>query len=208
MAESVAEILELVDFRRRVAQLYADVRGTPDPAAGWEGWRGARDRLFREHPSSPYPPGTRSGAPPLPYFPYDPDWRLTAAIEPDGGERFAVGHSADGSTPARLVGKVRVTHDGRQAQLPVFWLEQYGGGLFLPFRDETSGGSTYGGGRYLLDTAKGADLGTTPAGELILDFNFAYHPSCVHDPRWSCPLAPPGSRLPFAVRAGERLTDG
>jgi hypothetical protein len=82
----------------------------------------------------------------------------------------------------------------------------YGGGVFLPFRDTTAGTETYGAGRYLLDTLKSADHGTDPAtGELILDFNMAFHPSCAHDPRWSCPLAPPESRLAVAVRAGERL---
>ena len=74
--------------------------------------------------------------------------------------------------------------------------------MFLPFRDATSGNTTYGGGRYLLDTAKGADLGS--AGDaLVLDFNFAYHPSCVYDPKWVCPLAPLANRLAVAVEAGE-----
>ena len=85
-------------------------------------------------------------------------------------------------------------------------MEGYAGGLFLPFRDATSGGETYGAGRYLLDTAKGADLGGNgDATELVLDFNMAYHPSCVYDPRWNCPLAPPENRLGMAVRVGERL---
>jgi uncharacterized protein (DUF1684 family) len=87
--------------------------------------------------------------------------------------------------------------------LDVFWLDAYGGGVFLPFRDATAGGTTYGGGRYLLDTAKGADLGSDPDGRLILDFNFAYHPSCHYSPRWSCPLAPPGNRLTAAITVGE-----
>ena len=75
--------------------------------------------------------------------------------------------------------------------------------MFLPFRDATSGSETYGAGRYLLDTVKGADLGDD-GGRLVLDFNFAYNPSCAYDPRWACPLAPPENRLPVAVRAGER----
>lgn len=92
------------------------------------------------------------------------------------------------------------------ALLSVFWLEGYGGGLFLPFRDATSGGETYGAGRYLLDTIKGADLGGDPArGELLLDFNLAYHPSCAYDPRWNCPLAPRENWLSVAVPVGERL---
>jgi uncharacterized protein (DUF1684 family) len=76
--------------------------------------------------------------------------------------------------------------------------------VFLPFRDATSGRTTYGGGRYLLDTAKGADLGTAGT-RVVLDFNFAYHPSCVHSAQWSCPLAPPENHLPVAIEAGERL---
>ena len=82
---------------------------------------------------------------------------------------------------------------------------EYSGGIFLPFGDATNGGQTYGAGRYLLDTAKGADLGVTPDGALILDFNFAYQPSCAFDPRWACPLAPPEARVSIAIEAGERL---
>ena len=88
--------------------------------------------------------------------------------------------------------------------LNALWLESYGGGLFVPFRDATSGTETYGAGRYLLDTVKGSDLGAAPDGGLILDFNFAYNPSCSYDPKWVCPLAPPGSRLDVEVLAGER----
>jgi uncharacterized protein (DUF1684 family) len=83
----------------------------------------------------------------------------------------------------------------------------YAGGLFLPFRDATNGSTTYGAGRYVLDAAKSADLGGDPAaGTLVVDLNFAYHPSCAFDPQWSCPLAPPESRLGVAIEAGERLS--
>ena len=84
--------------------------------------------------------------------------------------------------------------------LDVHWIDVYGGGVFLPVHDATSGTLTYGGGRYVLDTVKGADLG----GALIVDFNFAYAPSCAFDPRWSCPLAPPGNRIDVAIEAGEK----
>ena len=85
----------------------------------------------------------------------------------------------------------------------MYWLEGYGGGVFLPFRDATSGRETYGGGRYLLDTVKGADLGAAADG-LVLDFNFAYNPSCAYGPQWVCPLAPRANTLDVAVRAGEQ----
>lgn len=88
--------------------------------------------------------------------------------------------------------------------LDVYWLEAYGGGLFVPFADATSGDETYGAGRYVLDTVKGADLGAEH-GRLVLDFNFAYQPSCAYDSRWACPLAPPANRLDVRVEAGERL---
>ena len=75
----------------------------------------------------------------------------------------------------------------------------YAGGLFVPFRDATNGTETYGAGRYLVDAAKSADLGGDPAaGTLVLDFNFAFQPSCAFDPRWACPLAPPENRLDLA----------
>ncbi len=93
---------------------------------------------------------------------------------------------------------------GEEHALELYWLSAYGGGLFVPFRDATSGAETYGGGRYLLDTVKGSDLGMD-GDRLVLDFNFAYNPSCSYDPRWVCPLSPPANRLPLAVRAGERM---
>ena len=92
--------------------------------------------------------------------------------------------------------------------LTLFWMEGYGGGLFLPFRDLTNGHETYGGGRYLYDTIKGADLGAGN-GEIVLDFNFAYNPSCAYSPRWVCPLSPPQNTLAVRLEAGERaFADG
>jgi hypothetical protein len=112
--------------------------------------------------------------------------------------------ASDEITRIRQLGWVELPeHIG--GRLAIWWLEQYGGGIFVPFRDGTAGRSTYGAGRYLLDTAKGADLGRE--GELlVLDFNFSYHPSCRYDPAWQCPLAPPQNVLAVAIEAGERLS--
>ena len=84
----------------------------------------------------------------------------------------------------------------------MWWLASYGGGVFVPLKDSTAGATTYGGGRYLIDTVKGADLGGHD-GTLVLDFNFAYNPSCAYDPMWACPLAPAGNVVDAAVTAGE-----
>ena len=91
-------------------------------------------------------------------------------------------------------------------RLGLYWMAGYAGGLFLPFRDGTNGSETYGAGRYLLDAAKSADLGAgTAPDSLVLDFNFAFQPSCAFDPIRSCPLAPPETRLDIRIEAGERL---
>jgi len=55
----------------------------------------------------------------------------------------------------------------------------------------------------LIDTIKGADLGFSE-GQIILDFNYGYNPSCAYDPRWICPLAPSENELQLKVRAGEK----
>ena len=72
--------------------------------------------------------------------------------------------------------------------------------------DATAGVETYGGGRYVLDTAKGADLGGSD-GRLVVDVNFAYNPSCAYDPAWACPLAPRGNVLGSPLRAGELVPE-
>lgn len=196
--------LDLLDYRRVVAELYATVRHDPPGPTTWSHWRVARDELFATHPQSALRPARRESFTGLPYFPYDPSWRLRARVEPVSGEEVGVGHSGPGTTTFRPFGRAVAEHQGAEVALTLYWLAAYGGGVFLPFRDGTSGTATYGGGRYLLDTVKGADLGHAGT-EVTLDFNYAYHPSCVHDDRWSCPLAPPENWLEMDVRAGERL---
>ena len=115
-----------------------------------------------------------------------------------------IGHSGEGATTFRPFGVARIRRQSVDLELVLYWLTGYGGGVFLPFRDGTSGTDTYGGGRYLLDTVKGADLGHTD-DMVVLDFNYAYQTSCVKDDRWSCPLAPPENWMSVDVRAGERL---
>ncbi len=198
--------VELTDFRRCVHDLYRAVRDRGEsPEAAWSRWRAGRDELFLSHPQSALSVDERTSFSGLSYFPHDPALRFTVAVEPVAQRSFGIGHSGEGVTAFRRIGAVEVPFAAGSRRLSVYWLEGYGGGLFLPFRDATSGESTYGGGRYLLDTVKGADLGTED-GRLVLDFNYAYHPSCVYSDRWSCPLAPPENHLDIEVRAGERLS--
>ena len=194
--------LSLADWRRRVAELYARVRGDSDPARAWSYWRETRDRLFREHSQSPLQGEDRERFDGLGYFDYNPSFRVLGRLESAPAKRYDIETSGEGTITFTRFGVVGFELDGRSLELDLFWLAGYGGGIYLPFRDATSGAETYGAGRYLLDTVKGADLGTD--GEaLVLDFNFAYNPSCAYDPRWVCPLAPPENRLDVELRVGE-----
>jgi uncharacterized protein len=195
--------LALADWRRQTAELYSEVRGHAEAAQGHSVWRAGRDRMFSGHPQSPLGPADplRAG---LPYWPYDQRLRFTVPLV---REREVAAYEIQTApaeiTRIRQLGWVELP-EPVAGRLAVWWLEQYAGGVFLPFRDATAGGSSYGAGRYLLDTAKGADLGLD--GELlVLDFNFSYHPSCRYDPAWQCPLAPPQNLLTAAIEAGEKL---
>jgi uncharacterized protein (DUF1684 family) len=197
------DVLELLDWKRRVFALYESVRSETDPEAAWALWRETRDELFRAHPQSPLPEQERGGFTGLEYFDYEPRLRVLADVADAEEELRRIGASGNESVVFRRFAVASFELDGRPQSLDLHWLEGYGGGIFVPFADATSGSETYGGGRYVLDSVKGADLGME--GErLVLDFNFAYNPSCAYDPRWICPLAPSSNRLEVAIRAGER----
>jgi uncharacterized protein len=199
---TAAETLELLDWKRRVFGLYAEVRGMA-PQAGWQLWRETRDELFRSHPQSPLPAERRSSFAGLDYWPYDPQARVLAELEDVEAPPQPIATSGTEPIVFRPFARANFELHGEPLSLEVAWLAAYGGGAFLCYRDATSGRASYGGGRYLLDTVKGADLGEDN-GRLVLDFNFAYNPSCSYDPGWVCPLAPPANRLPVAIEAGER----
>lgn len=196
--------LTLLDWRRQVHDLYADVRAAAsrgDPAEGHRLWRAGRDRLFAAHPDSPLPPAERTAFSGLPVAPYDPALRfeveVDSAVDP---LEWSTATATDGVVPFSRIG---VAHLPGLGHLDIWWLESYGGGVFLPVRDTAP--DTYGGGRYVLDTVKGADLGgQARAGLLVVDLNFAYNPSCAYSPDWTCPLAPVGNTLAVELPGGER----
>lgn len=199
----MAATLELLDWRRRVAELFAELRRRPADGATLSWFRAEKDALFKHHAQSPIPADERANFSGLPYWPFDPHARVVARFTPFNGD------ARPPEGPAEIafarVGTLEFQLFGDAYRLPALWIVGYAGGLFVPFKDATSGRETYGGGRYLLDTIKSADLGSNAAAmSVVLDFNYAYHPSCAYDPVWVCPLAPPESRLPIAVYAGEQ----
>jgi uncharacterized protein len=199
---AVADTLELLDWKRRVFGLYAAARELA-PEDGWKLWRETRDELFRSHPQSPLPADRRPSFGGLEYWPYDPHARVLAELEHVEAPPQPIESSGTEAILFRPFARASFELRGEPLTLEVAWLAAYGGGAFLCFRDATSGRESYGGGRYLLDTVKGADLGEDD-GRLVLDFNFAYNPSCSYDPGWVCPLAPPANRLAVSVEAGEK----
>jgi uncharacterized protein (DUF1684 family) len=201
--EEAQAYLDLVDWRRRVGDMYR--LDGPDALARF---RAARDELFRTHPQSPIEPDERSHFRGLRYFEPDPAWRVPARMEPgDGSELVIDTGGADGAVRYRRVGRLTFELAGQACALTVLSLVQYAGGLFVPFKDTTAGRETYGAGRYLFDTAKDTDAHvlevTAGSADVTIDFNFAYNASCAYSPRWACPLAPPENHLAVAVRAGE-----
>ena len=211
--------LDLYDYRRRMADLYrereASFRAGADEQMVLNRFRAMKDALFAHHPQSALGAEERATFTGLRYFAYDPALCVEARLEPLADEtpatldasgphamqfrRAALAHFAIGETPITLT---------------VYWIDVYGGGLFLPFRDATCPAESYGGGRYLFDTVKGSDFLALdePAangmgfggGRILLDFNYAYNPSCAYDERWVCPLAPRENVVPLPVRAGEQ----
>ena len=195
--------LELTDYRRTVSELYAAVRAEDDPQAatscGGAAGTSCSGRIRRARcrraircarracRTGPTTPGCVSSC-----LCSRPNEELSLSVP-----------TSDGVIPMDRIGCLRLPAP-LDAVIDVWWLRQYAGGLLLPLRDGTAGQSSYGGGRYALDTAKGADLGGRD-GSLVVDLNFLYHPSCRYNDAWQCPLAPPGNTIAAPVSAGERL---
>jgi uncharacterized protein len=199
---------DLWDYRSRVAEIYRQVRKAHqlglDPRETLLAFRSSRDELFRNHPQSALDESQKTQFRKLEYFEYDPALRLVVLLEPATPSLLEFELPEDGLVRAERFAQVQFRIKGQDCHLSLFWLLGYGGGVFLPLRDATSGTSTYGGGRYLLDTIKHADLGRD-GGQVVIDFNYAYNPSCTYNPRWVCPLSPLENRLPVAIRAGEKV---
>lgn len=165
--------------------------------------RAAKDQYLRTDRQSPLLPEDRAAFAGLPYYPIDPAMRVPARLreaKEDPPVIIALPTSQDTFDRMRRVGTLAFTIDGSPYTLTAFadadarTITR----LFVPFGDLTSGLETYQGGRYL-------DLDRTASGTYDLDFNRAYHPYCVYNPGWVCPVPPRENRLQVAIRAGERL---
>lgn len=181
--------------------------GPHDYVGAIEGYRAEKDAFFRQSPGSPIPAEEREAFEGLPYYPVDVDLVFEGlTLEPYAGDEptsFQIPTSDGRLRPARRAGTLTFELGGEPRRLTAYELEgaHRDGRVFVPFLDATSGTETYGAGRYL-------DLEPDDDGTYALDFNLAYHPSCVYAPQFSCPLTPAENRLPDRIQAGERLADG
>lgn len=213
MLSEFSTALQTADWRRQTFELYARVRelATDQPATAHQYWVQQRDRLFREHPASALSSTAKATFKGLNIAKYDPNYRFEVAVSERGrGETLQQQTGTDGVVHFARLGTLEFEGLG---ELALWRHSGYGGGLFLPFRDAGSGkaGGSYGAGRYLLDSIKGADLGAignqNPGQErLVVDFNFAYNPSCAYDERWACPLPGADSRFETTIPVGELLS--
>jgi uncharacterized protein len=164
-------------------------------------WRADKDRFMRESPQSPVVAGERATFPDLPYYPINPEYRVPASLTVARADDILEMQTSTGQRrKMQRIGTLQFTLKGQALRLTAFAeaadvdLRR----LFVPFHDLTNGSDTYPGGRYL-------DLDRTATGVYDLDFNRAYHPFCVFNATYDCPVPPRENRLKIPVRAGEQL---
>ncbi|MEM8861215.1 MAG: DUF1684 domain-containing protein [Chloroflexota bacterium] len=205
---AVLNPIQITDWRRTVSATYADIRQhNSNPHSLQEAWgrfRRTRDDLFAHHPMTPLTAEQRENFSTIPFYDYDPDYAVWGTMNIDV-EAYTLDAQleADGLFKYTRVAEIAFELKGEKYLLNMFMIEGYGGALYLPFADATNGQTTYGGGRYLYDAIKGADLGSK-GDQILFDFNFAYNPSCAYNYFWSCPLPPAENRLPISIEAGEK----
>ncbi|MBV8449954.1 MAG: DUF1684 domain-containing protein [Hyphomicrobiales bacterium] len=196
----------LVEWREIIGQIYREIRATheADPRRAWERFRERRDSLYKHHSCSALTEAEKLQFDGFPNYAYDPVFCFVGEIEYTASENVYTSRISEAELPYRKIAVAKFGYFGKTYALDVYWLDIYGGGIWIPVGDETNGETTYPGGRYLFDTCKGANLGMgEDGGNILLDMNFLYPPSCSLNDRWICPLCPPENKLPFRVEAGE-----
>jgi uncharacterized protein (DUF1684 family) len=159
------------------------------------------DAFMRGSAESPIPADQRASFRPLAYYPIDEQYRVPASLRVARGDEVIEMSTSTGQ-PRRMrrVGTLAFTLKGQPLTLTAFAdaddteLRR----LFVPFGDLTNGLATYQGGRYL-------DLDLRGSAVYDLDFNRAYHPYCVFNPQFECPVPPRENRLTVPILAGERM---
>ncbi len=162
-----------------------------------------KDSLFKHADWSPLPEEKKKHFSGLKHFPFDLSLRFEGPITrydtpfPD----TIVGTKGD-LRPAIRYAYFPFDYRGKEYRLELYKIlgddPEYNKYLFLGFTDETTGDESYPTGRYI-------DFSENPENHYVIDFNLAYNPYCAYNPRYTCAIPSEENRLPFAIRAGERL---
>jgi hypothetical protein len=166
-----------------------------------------RDELHQEFLDTAETPLTDEGLKifdGLDYFKIDSLYRVSASLVRTPDEKiFEMQTSTDRLPEYLKYGLAEFTLNGKKLKLNVYQNvklannEEYKDYLFIPFRDFTSGETTYGGGRYIETEIPNGDI-------LIIDFNKTFNPYCAYNHKYSCPIPPLENTLEIAIKAGEK----
>lgn len=169
-------------------------------------FRAQKDEFFGTSPQSPIPHELRhAGFSGLKYYPPDLTYRVEALLTPfDTPEVVQLGSTQGDIRPMLRYGALEFTILGESCRLVAFKDTDAPNSheLFIPFRDATSGGETYGAGRYIEAEDEGQD---DAPHTVLLDYNLAYSPWCAYNVAYSCTLPPAENRLAIPIMAGELL---
>lgn len=138
----------------------------------------------------------------LDFYPINKKYRVEANFKrTKNSTPFKMKTTTDRAPVYEKYGEIEFAIDGKIIKLNVYQshrlrkTEKYKNYLSLPFTDETSGKTSYGGGRYV-------DL-TIPSGNtIIIDFNKSYNPYCAYNHKYSCVIPPSENHIPIEIKAG------
>ncbi|MEQ6119093.1 DUF1684 domain-containing protein [Reichenbachiella sp. MALMAid0571] len=136
----------------------------------------------------------------LNYFPPNMEYKVKAKIEHIETKAYMDLATSTGQSEKYLK-YAYAKFELKGQEMKLLLLKKVSGGkkepIFTAFADDSSGKSTYGGGRYL-------DLSFKNATRIELDFNLAYNPYCAYNDSFSCPFPPAENILPVSIEAGEK----
>ena len=157
-----------------------------------------KDEFFGLSPQSPIPDQDRGTFSGLAFFDPNPDLVFTVQPAPVEPTPVTIQTTTGEVRTYHRVATVTLAIDATDVVLALYSTGH--DGLFLPFRDATSGNRSYGAGRYL-------DIAPNENGSITIDFNYAYAPFCAYSEQYSCALPPRENWMSVSIEAGERTAE-
>lgn len=162
--------------------------------------RADRVRFLKSSEQSPFQQFDKKYQP-VAYFPINSEYKVRANLERiQSPTRMAIQNSDGTTTTYSRFAYAHFKLEGQDLRLLILKPAGFGSlpnTYFTAFADDTSGSTTYGGGRYL-------DLDIGKSDNIEIDFNLAYNPYCAYVEEYSCPFPPPENVLPLKIEVGEK----